>query len=1084
MFYPAFVLDPASRVVRIFISSTFRDFQEERRLLVSEVFPELRSRARERFVDVVEVDLRWGITQEEAERGEALPICLREILRARPYFVGMLGDRYGWVPAPNQVPALAVDEHPWLREHLGAASVTELEILCGVLNDPASASRALFYFRDSRYSEGKGADFRSNDHDALQRLARLKSAIERSGLPVAKDYATPTAFAERVLQDLWRQIEADYPAEAIPSPDERERRMHSIWASHQRRAFVGREDRLRELSDLVEQFSATADELGTPPVSVTGRTGIGKSALLAEWVRRHVDRCPDDFLFEHYGQTSFGRGTAGWVLGRLKAWVKTVSGTEQPPDPELGPVELDETDALSDAPLDDVLAELSRLALQAGRRAVVVLDGLEVEQDGRWGWWLPTRVPAGVVLIVAPAGDGSEEIAVLRGARMIRIDALNQAERSALIAQSLASHLKRLSRDHISQIAGAAIADKPDTLQWIVEEMLRAASHDDLDLWVNTIVECETESGWIESVLDRLESDLPEGAAGRMLVSIALASTGIHENDLADIANVSSRSVTQLRFRLGSVIEAGDCHLCIHRSDFREAVRERWLPTDAQLRQRAIADADWWLHRLENGWVAPQQAVPEACILLLRASELTKLCEVIGMPHVLWQVGVLTRELRSRVAAAANAGGECLENMLSGVLRGQLDAFCSGREGALRVCAVSDMLAHARLFGAFHEHMLDVALQRAVAAGDDAATPGLRNARASLLEANGRWDEACAEYLAVLQFRQTDSDWPQIDDLIVLSNLAGALMAAGRPSEALDCAESAVRLARSRRGIAARILEGILLNSRATLLRRRGNLDEALASSRQAVLLLERYAGRNASSYLVCAGNLAVNLRGLQQHSEAEQMLLANMERVRSTFGDRSAQRGRQLALLGSVIAAQRRPREGLAMIQDAIEVLRDAPGAEEVMAAAISYSASALIEVGQLDDAITAMGELVAQPDWLRWHGNDVEERVCHDLARACAHAERWGESAQWWMRIFHLLGGSSDADKVSIERAIQLLMLVINAIVSRQQGGLAYCDLLKQGNPWSARLERVLAGSGPGDGELKLICDRYREFAKSACS
>jgi hypothetical protein len=171
-------------------------------------------------------------------------------------------------------------------------------------------------------------------------------------------------------------------------------------------------------------------------------------------------------------------------------------------------------------------------------------------------------------------------------------------------------------------------------------------------------------------------------------------------------------------------------------------------------------------------------------------------------------------------------------------------------------------------------------------------------------------------------------------------------------------------------------------------------------------------------------------------------------------------------------------------MIQDAIEVLRDAPGAEEVMAAAISYSASALIEVGQLDDAITAMGELVAQPDWLRWHGTDVEERVCHDLARACAHAERWDESAQWWMRIFHLLGGSSDADKVATERAIQLLMLVINAIVSRQQVGLAYSDLLKQGNPWSARLERVLAGSGPGDSELKLICDRYRELAKSACS
>ena len=35
-----------SRTVRIFISSTFRDFSDERDLLVRKVFPELRRRCR------------------------------------------------------------------------------------------------------------------------------------------------------------------------------------------------------------------------------------------------------------------------------------------------------------------------------------------------------------------------------------------------------------------------------------------------------------------------------------------------------------------------------------------------------------------------------------------------------------------------------------------------------------------------------------------------------------------------------------------------------------------------------------------------------------------------------------------------------------------------------------------------------------------------------------------------------------------------------------------------------------------------------------------------------------------------------
>ena len=51
---PSRTPDPAlSRVVRVFISSTFRDFSSERDLLMKRAFPELRRRARSRFVEVI-----------------------------------------------------------------------------------------------------------------------------------------------------------------------------------------------------------------------------------------------------------------------------------------------------------------------------------------------------------------------------------------------------------------------------------------------------------------------------------------------------------------------------------------------------------------------------------------------------------------------------------------------------------------------------------------------------------------------------------------------------------------------------------------------------------------------------------------------------------------------------------------------------------------------------------------------------------------------------------------------------------------------------------------------------------------------
>jgi hypothetical protein len=48
------------RVVRLFLFSIFRNFCEERNLLVRKGFPTLRARLHIRFFDPVHVDLCWG----------------------------------------------------------------------------------------------------------------------------------------------------------------------------------------------------------------------------------------------------------------------------------------------------------------------------------------------------------------------------------------------------------------------------------------------------------------------------------------------------------------------------------------------------------------------------------------------------------------------------------------------------------------------------------------------------------------------------------------------------------------------------------------------------------------------------------------------------------------------------------------------------------------------------------------------------------------------------------------------------------------------------------------------------------------
>src|ERR1017187_7651614 len=117
-----------NRRIRVFVSSTFRDMVEERDELMTQTWPELRRFCRERQVELTEVDLRWGITEEQGTRKETLKICLDEIHSCRPFFIGLLGERYGWVPDADAFTPDLNGEQPWLKE-LQDRSVTELEIL-------------------------------------------------------------------------------------------------------------------------------------------------------------------------------------------------------------------------------------------------------------------------------------------------------------------------------------------------------------------------------------------------------------------------------------------------------------------------------------------------------------------------------------------------------------------------------------------------------------------------------------------------------------------------------------------------------------------------------------------------------------------------------------------------------------------------------------------------------------------------------------------------------------------------------------------------------------------------------------------
>jgi len=115
---------------RLFVSSTFEDFELERNYLAEHVWPRLRDHCARtgdgaRFQAI---DLRWGVAEEVAADQRTMGICLEEIDRCRqvtprPNFLVLLGDRAGWCPLPERIPA---DEYLELRGLLAGDAPEDL----------------------------------------------------------------------------------------------------------------------------------------------------------------------------------------------------------------------------------------------------------------------------------------------------------------------------------------------------------------------------------------------------------------------------------------------------------------------------------------------------------------------------------------------------------------------------------------------------------------------------------------------------------------------------------------------------------------------------------------------------------------------------------------------------------------------------------------------------------------------------------------------------------------------------------------------------------------------------------------------
>jgi len=613
------------RHIRVFISSTFRDMQEERDLLVKRIFPELRKRCRQRAVEFTEVDLRWGVTEEQAERGEVLPICLREIENSRPYFICLLGDRYGWVPPPEMISSELVEVQPWLAEHR-EKSVTELEIIHGVLASQQMNDRAFFYFRDHSYTdrvdETKASDFRETDPEQTARLDRLKQEIRGSGCMVRENYKDPYEVADYILEDLWNVIDEEFPEGSSPDPLDREINEHEQYAETRRRVYIGREEYYRKL----DEHAASQD----PPLVITGGSGSGKSALIANWVDRYRMGNPQTFIIQHYLGSSPQSANHIMIIRRI---MKEIRRRYDLPD-EL-PAEPGE--------LKKVFPQWLAMAAQRGGM-ILILDGLNQLEDtdnARELFWLPGSFPNAIRVIISTLPGKVLDVMNSRGWPQFKISPLQEDERRQLVTDYLSRFTKTLDERQLSTIIRSPQTGNPLFLKVLLDELRVFGIYEQLDELMTGYLGASDPTQLYNMILARLEKDYGQTCPGlvRDALSLIWASRrGLSESELLNMLGADGDPLPQavwspLFLAIEESLIMREGLLNFFHDYLRQAVYERYIRS---------ADNENWRHKEIADYFAGNETdyrkADELPWQLKQTADWNRLSDIIQDPALLLEI--------------------------------------------------------------------------------------------------------------------------------------------------------------------------------------------------------------------------------------------------------------------------------------------------------------------------------------------------------------------------------------------------------------------------------------------------------------
>ena len=492
-----------NRVVRVFISSTFQDMEDERKYLITRTFPRLRQFAEQRDVMLTELDLRWGITEEESMSGKVVDICFREIENSIPFFIGIIGNRYGWVPDAKDLNEDVRERFPsvagYLDRHL---SVTEMEMQFGVLERPEDM-HAFFFIKEE---EGES--------DNLIMLRKLKDAVRSSRYP-SYTYSSLEDLSTKVEQSFLSLLDRLFP-ETVLSEHQKVRRVQDSFIRKLSATYVRDDGNFRFLTDFALDPSSSY-------LVVTGESGMGKSSFLANWAKENAHS--DRFTVIPYFSSNGGNQSHTHILKYLADEIADRFGFDG--------VQADG---------DDKLQKVLDLFSVKDETLVIVIDAINQIADvgqAKTLTWLPLR-PKNVKFIFSTLmEDATMDVFKARGYPVFVLHKLERDQKQELVCEYLHSFGKKLEDELIQRTIDDKQCENTLVLKTLLDEIICNGHYGMLSSQIDYYLHSVSVSDFYEKVIARFEQDFGKEFVKRVLGLIAVSRNGVSEDRLLRLSGMT-----------------------------------------------------------------------------------------------------------------------------------------------------------------------------------------------------------------------------------------------------------------------------------------------------------------------------------------------------------------------------------------------------------------------------------------------------------------------------------------------------------------------------------------------------------------